>query len=486
MKTFQEFLTEESKASAGAIAQHNGNMSEIAFNHAVQRYYQYKTSNPTSSHEEALNYVKSTRPLRPSQVTKSSGNHRFKSMVEKSINAYGDKKVGHKETTRTLWDGHHAAIDVLNHIHNNYGPITGKPFHTGPDASGEMAKKLTGAKTTADVLIPYKDKNTGESNVIKINASGSGKGSEPGTHIGASLKYSTSHTVAPAKIRGHGLPGFYAKIQDIHKKIFGEEHHGLRNAMDAVSKGPDASAQAVLEKHHDFLHGLFGTNPKSGQAKIYDLNKSPKKAAVFTHDPLTGKRSLNPGAQSVLRKVSEKRVFNLGLADGHTPDLHSEKAQKKAKEVYGELHAGRKDLTGPISDNLHDALRNIVHNHDSENPKHVRAVHDLARHISNVAEPRSKAATSGAKTLLVSIKRQKDVNGKRQKPKTYIGNPVNAHRNYIERSKRNGATAKEMFAVSKSPGANNIKFGDATISPYINDAGNGSVGITHSHNHFFA
>lgn len=486
-KDFKNYLIEKSALKAakvnvapGAIAQHNGNMSEIAFDNAIRAYHDQRSAG--KSHEEAIHHVSNNiRPLRPSSLSKK---HKFYDFVSKSISAYGNPKVGNAETRRTLWDGHHAAVKVIDHIHKNYGPISGKPFHTGPDASGEMAKKLTGAPTTADVLIPYKDKVSGKQELIKLNSrinTDHPEEGKTGSHIGASLKYSIKPGKSPTKVRGHGVAGFHELIQTAHKKIFGEEHHDLRKATEGLIRGPGEGLQQTLSTHHDYLHSLFGTNNPPGKGKVIDTNKKPAQAATFTHDLKSGKRKLNAAAMSVLRKIRDGRTYNLKIADDHSLDHDP----IKAKNVYNELESHGKDTLDPFVDHLHGALHRIMHEHDPNNKDHVRAVHKLARQISNVPERRSNDATSGAKTLLVSIKRQPSKGPTYTKPTVYIGNPVTAHRNYIDRSKAAGADTTSMFPVSRQPGSKNIRVGDATLTAYRASSGHSSVHVTHTHGFHF-
>ena len=152
MFSFAQFLLE---ASVGQLTAHRGRLNEMAFVHAFERYNALKDKH-NGDHEAAMQELSREPHLISSNMDKK---HPYKSIIDKV-----SKDIGEKETDRTLWDSHHAAMSIINHIHQNYGGISGPAQWTGGDNSGETVRKLTGVNTQGDILIPTK---SGENVVLQ-------------------------------------------------------------------------------------------------------------------------------------------------------------------------------------------------------------------------------------------------------------------------------------------------------------------------------
>ena len=490
VKSFEEFLEEEKqlileKATGGSASNHNGALSEIGFKHTISRYAQLRAKG--HDHDSAMGKLRNAnssvgRPIRPSKIGPKSEYH---SRVTQATNALGEKAA-----RRTLWDSHHAALDTIDHIHNKIGTIEhNSVMWTAPDASGERTKSVVGHNTPADVVFRVKKHDgSGEQNV-RLAHSDSADDHESGSHerkwMGTSLKYSQKTSKDPTKLRAHGYNSLNSIIQQAHRDVHGTEHDGLNRATKSMALGNKAAEQEVLAKHHDFLHGVFGVNPKPGAAPKLRNDKP----TIFRHEA-DGTRSLNPKAHSYLKAVA-KGDYDEPSGHKKTGEMGKvEHPHKAGAQAFLKDHAETTGDVGHYRDQLHDAIHSVMqgssdHSKSVPQSKRTRIATNMYRKLTNIPESRSQAA-SGAKTLLVNIKsrREKDNHSEsnRQKPDVHITDPSARVDSWMRDARRKGANPLKYLTPKKGGGDGSLKVGRLNLSVDTKVKG---VNAHMSHHHLF-
>ena len=470
LKSFNEFLKEEAQvleeSVGGSKSNHNGALSEIAFTHTLKRYAELR--NNGTSHEDALHHLSTGdtgRPIRQSSVQPGSEYH--------SRMAQAKAAIGHTAAQRTLWDAHHAALHAIDHIHNKVGTIErGSVMWTAPDASGEMTKKATGHNTPADVVFRVRKHNgTGHETVRLAHsdaADDSDEGHEDRKWHGTSLKYSETTSKDPTKLRAHGYNSLNKIIQQAHREVHGTEHDGLNRATQAMSQGNKAAEQDVLAQHHDFLHSVFGVNPKPGQGPVL-RGSSP---AIFRHDTTTGQRSLNPRAHAYLKGLAKGDYDGPSGPSKTGPMGWTEHEHKAGAQAFLAAHAQTQGDPEHYRNQVHAALESISsgksdHAKSIGDSKRQRVAGNLYRNLANIPESRSKAAM-GAKTYLVSIKSRRKEDGfaqnKRQKPDVDITDPSARVSTYFRDARRKGKKPTDLIKPRMGGGKQNLRVGRLNMS----------------------
>ena len=487
---------------SGAATAGHGIVSEIQFHHTIREYQRRRRENPELSHEEVTGVMRnsSTQWGRAASVTgmKEKGESvatAHNARVEKAkatqspvpemssedtehihrAKVVGDaeRKLGAAKVRRTMWDSHHAALDTLDHVNKHIGAIQiGKqhsPMWTGPDVTGEAAKKLTGVNTSADVIMHVRSHNTGKREKVAID---SGNTEDKG-FVGASLKYSGDHLKRKQKIRQNGMQAQVDILQDHHRKVHGTDDHELAEAHRQYSAHPEQAEHEALLPHHNFLHHLFGLNAGRGEV-VGHPHKFTKtgatKGAKYTEN--NGMRKINNVAESYLRGISEHEDIG---PEHYKPIPHPtenrnmthEEVKSKASEVLAAKANARPDPSR-LRDAMVNSINKTVHGKSEgsksrgmdDDGKRRRVAHSVVRTLLNANQPESK--TSKAQhVLFVSTnsgrKKDNEARNNRVRPDTKIGSLDKALARH--RKQHNSLPLSKSFVASAGEGTGGYKIG---------------------------
>lgn len=148
------------------------------------------------------------------------------------------------------------------------------------------------------------------------------------------------------------------------------------------------AAQAALEKHHNFLNKVLGTNPAPGKSKIKMNGKSP---AVYKVSD-SGERSVNKHGLSFIKKIAS------GEFDKSPSKPHQHKAKAKAflSDYEGSVHSDKNyGLDSDSKGKLHELLTAHYLTHgDHEHEPHERGVREGTTRFPK--RPDEKSDVSGS------------------------------------------------------------------------------------------
>lgn len=443
----------------GAATGGHGLVSEIQFHHTIKEYQRRRRENPHMGHEEVVGAMRnsSTQWGRAASVTsiKEKGasvaaKHAAATEAAKATGAPApvmhpddaehvtrakvvsdaERKLGGSKIRRTMWDSHHAALDTLDHIHKHIGEIKIEKHHgpmwTGPDVSGEAAKKLTGVNTTADVIMHVRNRTTGKKESVAIDSGNSG-------FVGASLKYSGDHLKRKQKVRQNGMQTQIDILQQHHRAVHGHDDHELAAAHEAFSAHPSEAEHNALAPHHDFLHHMFKLNATGAAVVGHPLKKTKAgalKAAKY-HE-VDGHRKLNDVAGSYLRGIERGDIKRDNIPHPTEDRMMShEEVVHHAKAVLASQANARPDPSR-LRDAVVNTINRTIHGKSdgskakgTDDPtKRARVAHSLVRKLVNANQPES-AASKAQHVLYVSTnsgrKKDGEARNNRIRPETHIG-----------------------------------------------------------------
>lgn len=339
MLTFHQFLIESVKrAESAALVNTRGFISEYALKHSLDHYHNKRREG--MDHEEALKSVARSR----NKITKQTAN------------VPEVHQISPAEFNKTVEDTHDHALHLIQHLHDNEGGISGPSVATGGMQS-QTIKAHFGQETAADVLVPV---NKG-----------------PHTHVGVSLKYSTSSKPAIIKVNTPGAGIVHEHLQDLHQKVFGKRNAELQSAWESFS--PKLKGSVADPKSSKFIEHLKG---------VWKTTQSTTKV---------------PPVRSLLRKASRGQLGDQYKFDYTKPDQKAAtKFGEQARQAYNQAYSVKSDkdfvaYSGLAEQHLQKVFDRVA---KSNNPAHVQAVHDFIHKITNTHPEEPKI-----KTVLMSIHR---------------------------------------------------------------------------------
>jgi len=408
MLKFSDFLKEDFLVEGKEVA-HRGTLNEIGFVHAFERYNQLKEKH-NGDHYKAIE-----------ELAKEPH-------VGKTDNAYTDtinkivKDIGEEETNRTLWDSHHAAIAVMNHIHENEGGISGPATWTGGDVSGETVKKITGVNSNADILIP-----TGSGDHIKLKM-----GKDDWRH--GSLKYAKDLKNKPTKLFQGNAKEMVERIQKHHMDHFGKRDNNLDNALNEMqSEFGDASFR--LEKHSEALEAAGFERSKSGRNKSQWPSSKGGRGLVdqarYAATALSGSKDAGKRRQQIESYLRSQNI----------PEQDFEHHIKNLAEVHNTIKGDKEGKSAAFMDAVTDALNKSY----NEAPRGQNA---LLRDLLNIRERRR------IKSLVIKTQRNDkvtDYEGNPEAlPKVGIANHGNDMEALFRRALRQGLSENKLLEAKST------------------------------------
>jgi hypothetical protein len=416
MFSFAQYLTE---ASAGQLTAHRGRLNEMAFVHAFERYNALMQKH-NGDHEAAMKELSNEPHLVSKDMEK---NHPYRGMIDRI-----SKDIGHKEADRTLWDSHHAAMSVINHIHNEHGGISGPAQWTGGDNSGETVRKLTGVNTQGDILIPTRSGG----NVVLQRPD---KKSSKNDWISGSMKYHGTSKKTPTKLYQGTTDEAVEAVQNHHVRNFGKRDEELDAANAALKSSFGDTGERLKSRSKELTaagfqpkqDGSFAVGPTSDMTRYANelLSLRQKDEKKKTEKDRIRESELHGRLEEHFNKASVPYTER----DGHLQNMAS---------VYNDAVKGDKTKA---SKGFASAFNNALQKSYTEG-KTGQA--KLLRDLINVRENRN------ANVLIMKTQRNDkvdDYRGREQEalPEVYIGNHAKALSGIQDRARKEGRKENELF-----------------------------------------
>lgn len=398
--SFIEFLTE----AKGGVVSHRGTLNELAFVHAIERYNELLNKRK-GNHDAAINDL-----VKEGHIDHNTYTGPYADRIKKAKSDIGDK-----ETDRTLWDSHHAAVSLLNHIHRTKGGISGPAVWTGGDTSGETVRKITGVNTQADILIPTK---SGENVVIERPNK---KSRDDWQH--SSLKYSEKSENAPTKMFQGTAREAAEIIQKHHEKNFGKRDEALDNAVEKL----EASFGDVGEKlkSRSKVLAAAGIQPKNGEYSV----KKVSDLARYAHTALNHK---DPEERARTRAKLETHLQQNNIPRNQWDTHFRNLADIHENVIKSDKVSASKDY----SDAFHNALKKSWNEAKS-------GQNSLLRSLLNVRERRNQTV------MVVKTQRNEKVDHNQDPvgalPKVSIASHANDLEALMRRGLREGRGESQLY-----------------------------------------
>ena len=407
MLKFYEFLMETFLIETGQETSFRGQLNEIAMSHAINRYLDLMDQHG-GDHHKALTALAEEGHV---------GNQKNNKYSENVKNA--SEAIGKDETDRTLWDSHHAAISLIDHLHKTEGGIAGPAIWSGPDVKGGTAEKVGGVKTQADILIPT---NSGNRMIIKH----------------ASLKYSKDQKEKPTKLFQGTAREAVEHIQKHHLENFGKRDESLDSSLsDLESTFGDMGER--LGKHDSMLSAAGFTRKKDGTYPVTNITKMSRYADEYL--ALKNKKNRNEKDNARLSKINED--IKSHFSTNNIPENeHNDHIQNLAN-IYNQSIRGDKVTA---SKNFSVAFTNALNRSFSEGNQ---GQHELVRNLLNINERRK------SKVLVVKTQRNDKVDHNEDPigalPKTSFAIHSNDLEALYRKSLRGKLAENNMYKQIKDP-----------------------------------
>ncbi len=457
IKNIDMFLEETlpDTGSRGKTTASNGKISEHAFHHGISMYMDARKSG--KSHEEALDHV----------YENSENQHKNKKSGGSEEMAKHKSIVGESNFRKLYSDSIRSSTHFLHHLHNDGFEVSDKPHATG--AAGEKAVEAHwGVKSNADLIVPVKNKNTGEEQSIKLK--GSGKKS-----AGASLKVSgygdSKKKSSGDKLRSHGLDPFHKALTDL-----------VTQRHAALGTSPD-SELAELNRKHQAVKGSLKDIPKEYDDKVHV-------------DPRSGtqrKDSLLSVVSTTIKKTTGDKVSKTGrerissIARKLQRGENSKKFDAEAAEVRksGIPHPKAKDIIdldkslstkkteqSAAPEYFASAAASMNKSYQSTHPSVQTSVEKFHHALTGVARRKSKERNT-IRTFHVSINNTGENNSSSTKIVDLSRSLRNAHDKAFGRNKKESSKAPSFVAAhNPSTASFNIKspsHNDETVASVSSD-----------------
>lgn len=387
-KQYFEYINEE-KDDSGSLTSYRGKLNELAFVHAFDRYH--KLLQHYGDHETAINALMNEHHLSADKLDKD---HEFKPILNDIEN-----NIGHKETSRTLADSHHAALATINYIHKTSGGITSEPTWAGPDTSGKTAERVAGYNSPADMLVNTKN----------------------GWHH-ISLKYSAGEKDKPTKLTQLNGKKLVEHVQKAYLKNFGKRDENLDAQLEALHKGYSSSGlndENVAKKL--IAAGIKpNANGEFAKNKIKDLGRYASNLVNGTDN--------KPGRHDKFRKELADHFAKNGI-----PEEEHEKHIKNLADVYDNVvKSGKKGSGSGFMDAFHNAIKRVY-------TEGTSGQHEMFKNLFNINPP------GKGKVLVVKTKRSNGEEG--VLPKISLGDHSRSLDKYLEKEPET-----EMYDSVKTSG----------------------------------
>lgn len=343
----EDFLIEEK----GGVVSHRGTLNEIAFVHAMERYNHFFNKH-NGDHKKAIIDL-----IKEGHIDHKKYNGDYSDKIKKA-----KLGIGEKETDRTLWDSHHAAIALLNYIHKTKGGISGPAVWTGPDTTGKTVEKITGVNTQADILIPTK---SGEKIVIERPNK---KSKDDWQH--SSLKYSEKLDKSPTKLFQGTAADAAEMIQQHHVEHFGKRDENLDRAVSNINSAFSDVGEKLKSKAN--VLAAAGIVPDSkGEFPVTRISKLARYAHTALNHKDANERNKRKAQfeKHLLESGIPKREWNnhfKNLADIHENVIKSDKVIA-SKEFSDAFHNALKKSWNEASSGQHGLLRSLLNIRERRN-----------------------------------------------------------------------------------------------------------------------
>lgn len=439
MFSFLEFIV-ESKGSVGQLTSHRGKLNEMGFVHAFERYNHFMDKH-NGNHNKAMEELSKEPHL------KGSSDHPYTENIKKI-----SKDIGEKETDRTLWDSHHAAMSVINHINKTRG-IKGPAIWTGSDVSGETVRKITGVNTQGDILIPTK---TGGDFIIKR----SDNKSSDQDWVSGSMKYHGDLSKSPTKLYQGTTDKSVEAIQKHHVENFGKRDEELDKAHESLKSSFQGVDEKLKNKSSELLAAGFTPNKKGyfSKSNVSDMARYANELTDLKNKNVFSER------RAILQKRFEDR-FDKAKINSKDRDKHIQ----NLTNIHNDVIKGDKVKS---SQNFALAFHNALKKSYTEGNT---GQHNLVKELTNIRDPKE------ATVLIMKTQRNHkidDYRGREQEalPKIYIGNHGEELSKIASRGKEKelfDATGPKANSASTTIGAKNHK----KIASFSIDTGKSSPSI---------
>jgi hypothetical protein len=407
MLNFYEFLKETFLVESGQETSFRGQLNEIAMAHAIDRYMQLMNQHG-GDHHKAL-----TALANEGHVGKQKG-HKYSGNIKNS-----EEAIGKDETDRTLWDSHHAAISLIDHLHKTEGGIAGPAIWSGPDVKGGTAEKVGGVKTQADILIPT---NSGNRMIIKH----------------ASLKYSKDQKEKPTKLFQGTAREAVEHIQKHHQENFGKRDEALDSALNNLESTFGDMGER-LGKHEDTLSAAGFKRKKDGTYPVTNITKMSRYADEYLD--LKNKKNRNEKDNARLDKIHGDLKSH--FSTNNVPENEHDNHIQNLAGIYNQSIRGDKVSA---SKNFSDAFTNALNKSFSEGKQ---GQHSLVRKLLNINERRK------SKVLVVKTQRTDKVDHNKDPigalPKTSFAIHSNDLEALYRKSLRSKLSENNMYKQVKDP-----------------------------------
>lgn len=399
---FLKFLAEELLLESGKETSFRGQMNEIAIAHAIDRYLDL-------AKKHGGDHDKSIKELANEDHVGTFPNSKFKENVETA-----NRELGKDETDRTLWDSHHAAVSLIDHIHKKEGGIAGPAIWSGPDVKGGTAEKIGGINTQADILIPTK-----KGDDILINHT--------------SLKYSKEPKDSSTKLFQGTARQAVERIQKHHKNQFGVHHEGLNNALNNLEGAFGDLGTRLVDKHEEALNAAGFKKKKDGSYPVTNITKLARYASEIKEKSEKSKPT----------EADRKKIISNGQALTKHFDEAGIPPEERAGHVANLAHINNTTIKGDKTEAAQNFASQITDALDRSFTEGSRGQHDLVRDLLNIHERRK------AKVLVMKTLRNKNQNFRENPADSLPITKFTVHSNDLEalyrKAQRSGLREHQMY-----------------------------------------
>ena len=464
IKNVDMFLEETlpDTGSRGKTTASNGKISEHAFHHGISMYMDARKSG--KSHEEALDHV----------YENSESQHKNKKAGGSEEMAKHKNIVGESNFRKLYSDSIRSSTHFLHHLHNDGFEVSDKPHATG--AAGEKAVEAHwGVKSNADLIVPVKNKNTGEEQSIKL--AGSGKKS-----AGASLKVSgygdTKKKSSGDKLRSPGIDQFHDALTNLVK----QRHAALNTSPDSElaelnrkHKAIKNSLKDIPKEYEDETHiDPRNVNKKTGK----QINKKESLLSVVsrTTTAVSGETVSKSGREkvsSIARKLQRRdnsEKFDVEAAKVRKSGIPHPKAEDII-DLDKKLSA-KKTEQSAAPEYFASAAKSMNKSYQSTHPSVQTSVEGFHHTLTGVARRKSKERNT-IRTFHVSINNTGENNSSSTKIVDLSRSLRNAHDKAFGRNKKESSRAPSFVAAhNPSTASFNIKspsHNDETVASVTSD-----------------
>ncbi len=429
-KYFVENFLTEAQLSKGELTDANGRISEHAFHHAINSYYNKRVSG--MSHEQALDELhhQSSQASFKKDGGESDEMKPFK------------KKLKHGRFDKLYSDTVKSAAHFIHHLHTEGFSVAGPPHATGAGQERGVEEKY-GVSSNADVVVPIvkHSTETSEHSEDPLSSLKHGEGLLAGVSLKVSGYGESGKKSASDKLRGPGFAVLHHHISNLVGAVLGPT---AKKNLDSLHK----KAKSSLDFDED--HPLMQKTPDGKQTKLLAVK------GVINSNPQLFKKTDKSGKE-LLAKITRRIPKGSEQAK-----QYDEIAKEKKLPTSDELHKHHEESSDKNSiPNYYSAAAralNRVYSKVRTHPdEHGRLLKNFHSEISGIPDRQSKERKV-IRIFHVSVANDGE------EPKTKVANLPRLLRNAHDFDIKNASDPNRQFSVSYTPGSQSFTIKRSTGS----------------------